>query len=143
MAGMGLNTVDLGGQLQIRWDPNSQTVRRATGGILSIGAGGPFPQEISLDKAHLLSGVFTFARQTERVDVSLALTQPDGSAPREVTAFLGKLPGSEDPAVRDKLAKIQAELDAEVERNARLQKDLDRLSKEFHDQARGRALDKR
>jgi proteasome lid subunit RPN8/RPN11 len=147
---LGLNTIDNAGQLQIRWDRNSPFVLQATGGALSIGTGGPSRQEIPLDKAHLLTGVVTFARQTERVDVGLNLTQPDGHSAHEVTIFMGKLPDStpaQDPAVleqRDSLAKqvakIQTELDAETARNAKLQRSMDQLSKQLRKQQRGRLL---
>jgi proteasome lid subunit RPN8/RPN11 len=147
---LGLNTIDSEGQLQIRWDRNSPAVQRASGGVLSIGAGGPSRQEIPLDKAHLLSGVFTFARQTERVDVSLGLTQPDGRSSREVTMFVGKLPDTkpaEDPAVQEQrdnltkqVAKIQTDLDDEIARNAKLQKSMDQMSKQIHNQQRSRLL---
>jgi proteasome lid subunit RPN8/RPN11 len=147
---LGLNTIDSDGQLQIRWDRNSAAVLRATGGILSIGAGGPSRQEIPLDKAHLLSGVFTFARQTERVDVSLGLTQPDGRPSREVTMFVGKLPDTKpavDPAAQEQqdnltkqVAKMQTELAAESARNAKLQKSMDQLSKQLRNQQRSRLL---
>jgi len=149
-APLGLNTVDIDGQLQIRWNPNSPAVQRSAGGVLSIYAGSPFPQEVPLDKAHLLSGVFTFGRQTERVDVRLDLTQPGSRASREVTTFMGRLPDrkpAEDPAVkeeRDKLAKqvekIQSDLNVEIERNANLRKSVDQLSKQLREQQRGRLL---
>jgi len=147
---VGLNTIDSEGQLQIRWDRNSPLVQRASGGALSIGAGGPSRQEILLDKAHLLSGVFTFARQTEHVDVSLELKQPDGRSSREVTMFVGKLPETtpaEDPAVlaqRDSLAKqvakMQSDLNAQAARNFKLQKSVDQLTKQLHNQQRSRLL---
>ena len=145
---LGLNTIDSEGQLQIRWDRNSPAVQRASGGVLRIGAGGPSRQQIPLDKAHLLSGVFTFARQTERVDVSLGLTQPDGRSSREVTMFVGKLPDktpAADPAVQEErdnlakqVAKIQTDLDAEIARNAKLQKSMDQMSKQLRAQQRSR-----
>jgi len=147
---LGLITADNDGQLQIRWNRNSPAVQQASSGVLSIGTGGPSTQEIPLDKAHLLSGAFTLARQTERVDVSLATTQADGHATHETTAFLGKLPDPkpvEDPAMqeqRDKLskqvAKMQSDLDAEMARNAKLRKTVDQLSKQLHDQQRSRLL---
>jgi proteasome lid subunit RPN8/RPN11 len=147
---LGLNTLDSDGQLQIRWNPNSLVVQQASGGVLSIDTGGPTPQEIPLDKAHLLSGVFTFGRQTERVDVGLATTQADGHATREVTTFMGKLPDKktmEDPAVqqqRDNLAnqvaKMQTDLDAEIARNSKLRKTVDQLSQQLREQQRNRLL---
>lgn len=147
---LGLNTLDSDGQLQIRWNPNSVAVQQASGGVLSIDTGGPTPQEIPLDKTHLLSGVFTFGRQTERVDVSLATTQADGHATREGTAFMGKLPDKkplEDPAIqqqRDNLAKqvakMQTDLNAEIARNSKLRKTVDQLSQQLREQQRSRLL---
>jgi proteasome lid subunit RPN8/RPN11 len=147
---LGLNTLDSDGQLQIRWNSNSAAVQQASGGVLSIDMDGAAPQEIRLDKAHLLSGAFTLTRQTERVDVSLATTQTDGHATREVTTFMGKLPDKrpvEDPVIqqqRDNLAKqvakMQADLDAEIARNSNLRKTVDELSKQIREQQRSRLL---
>jgi proteasome lid subunit RPN8/RPN11 len=146
---LGLNLIDSNGQLQIRWNPNFPALLQASGGILSIDTGAA-TQQIALDKAHLLSGAFTFARQTERVDVSLGIVQRDGHASHEVTTFMGKLPDQkpvEDPALqqqRDKLsqqvAKMQSDLDAEIARNAKLRETVDQLSKQLRDQQRSRLL---
>ncbi len=114
---LGLNTIDYNGQLQIRWNSNSAAVQQATGGALSIDSGGAVPQEISLDKAHLLSGVVTIARQAPRVDVSLSLTDPDGRPAREATTFMGKLPDADDAAAqqqRDNLAKQVAKMQSDL-----------------------------
>ncbi len=75
---LGLYTIDSEGQLQIYWSRDSAAVQRASAGVIKINSGTSAPSEIPLDKAHLLSGVFTLARQTERVDVNLGVTQPDG-----------------------------------------------------------------
>src|SRR5262249_48841485 len=48
----GLQTVDLDGQLQIRWDRNSAAVQSAREAILTIQDGGT-PLAIELDKEHL------------------------------------------------------------------------------------------
>jgi proteasome lid subunit RPN8/RPN11 len=147
---LGLNTLDSDGQLQIRWNSNSAAVQQASHGVLSINVEGQALQEIPLDKAHLQSGAFTFGRQTERVDVSLATTQADGNTRREVTTFMGKLPDKRpvvDPAVqqqRDNLAKqvakMQADLDEEIARNSKLRKTVDQLSKQLREQQRSRLL---
>ncbi len=144
----GLNTVDLNGQLQIRWNPNSQAVSQATSGVLRVTGGAPSAEEIALDRDHLLSGVFTVARQAERVDVSLVLNQPDGRPIREVTGFVGKLAepktaSQESPAAQPKqdgVAKIRADLDGEIQRNRKMQKSVDVLAKQLHDQQRDRVL---
>jgi proteasome lid subunit RPN8/RPN11 len=88
----GLNTVDLDGQYQIRWNRDSPAVAHATDGVLRVKGGAPSAEQIALDRDHLLSGVFTVARQSERVDVSLQLNQPAGQAVREVTSFIGNCP---------------------------------------------------
>ena len=96
----GLNAVDANGQLQVRWDSNSRAVREARQAVLTISDAGSSTL-IPLDKQHLASGAFAYARQGERVDVKLSLQQADGSRVEEATGFLGKLPerksGPENP----------------------------------------------
>jgi proteasome lid subunit RPN8/RPN11 len=147
----GLNTVDLDGQLQIRWNRNAAAVLKATDGVLYVKGGAPSAEKIALDRDHLLSGIFTIARQAERVDVSLVLNQPDGQPIREVTGFIGKLPESktaaqERPApqpVQDGVAKIRADLEGEIQRNRKMQKSVDFLAKQLHDQQRDRLLNQK
>jgi hypothetical protein len=96
----------------------------------------------------LRSGVFTFERRTERVDVSLSLAQPDGPATRIGTTFMGKLPerkAVQDPAIeqeRDRLekqlAKMKADLNAEIARNAKLKNTVSQLTRQLHEQQRAR-----
>ncbi len=109
---LGLNTSDLDGQLQIRWNPDSPAVHQAANGALSIASGGSPPQEIPLDRPHLLSGVFTLGRTSERVDVALSITELDGRARfGEVTTFLGKLPERkpvQDPAAQQQRDAMRA-----------------------------------
>ena len=126
-AAAGLNTVDEAGQLQIRWDANAPEVRVATGARLEIADGGP-AAAIPLDAQHLASGVFTYARRTERVDVSLVLDEPAGAALRQTTSFLGQKPPAPpaDSGVKNQdAATLRQQLDAEIERNRKLQKQLD------------------
>jgi len=132
---VGLNTLDNGGQLQIRWDRNSPAVREANEGILMIGDG-PLPQAIQLNADHLRSGSFTYGRQGERVEVALTLMRPGAQPVREVTTYLGKLPEhhsapEEDPALRKErddlarqVARQAADLEAERARSKKLAKDL-------------------
>ena len=84
----GLNTVDLNGQLQIRWNRNSPAVSQATNGVLHVKGGALSAEEIALDRDHLLSGVFTIARQDERVDVSLVLNNRMASRYAKLPALL-------------------------------------------------------
>ena len=149
--GLGLNTLDLDGQLQIRWNRNSPAVLQAAGGVLSVSGSGAPAQDLALDKAHLLSGAFTIARQSERVDVALTLTQRDGQPVREATSFLGKLPerkqvqAKEDPAAQrqredqaKQMAKMKSDLDGEIQRNRKLQRSVDFITKQLKDQQRAR-----
>jgi hypothetical protein len=89
--------------------------------MLEITDGATIPQSIRLDAAHLATGALTYSRESERVDVALAATQPDGQTVREVASFLGRLPAqraaSDDPDGRK-------ERDTEAQRAERLQKDL-------------------
>ena len=138
----GLNTLDIVGELQIRWNGRSSEVMQAAGGVLSLSGVGR-PQEILLDHAHLLSGVFTVARKSDRVDVTLTLTQPDGRQSREATFFLGELPDEavkpdleaprQDGGLAEQVSKIRSDLDAEILENRRLRKSLDDLSRQVRE----------
>jgi hypothetical protein len=132
---LGLNTIDLEGQLQIRWNRNAPAVQQAVNGILHITGADPSTQAIALDHNHLLSGVFTVTRQAERVDVSLSLTGLEGEPIREATAFVGKLPEampvSAEQDALEQVAKIRADLDAEIQRSREMQKSIDLLTKQL------------
>ena len=86
--------MDAGGQLQIRWDRNSPSVREARDGILTI-YDGPVPEAIELDSIHLQTGVFTYARKGARIDVAMTLNEPDGQKVHEATSYLGTAPESQ------------------------------------------------
>ena len=72
-----LRAQDSKGQLQIRWDTESSLIRRATGAKLYIidGADRIF---VNLDGKRLRRGAVTYPRQTDRVELRLAVTEPDG-----------------------------------------------------------------
>jgi proteasome lid subunit RPN8/RPN11 len=140
-ASIGLNTVDQAGQLQIRWDPNSTSIRAAAGASLEIADGDPPSNVIPLDTQHLASGVFTYGRRNARVDVTLVLDQPGGAKVRQVTSFLGQKPpapstganpaqpGAAQPnhdreETARLIAGLRAQLNAELERNRTLEKQL-------------------
>jgi len=133
---IGLNTVETAGQLQIHWNADSAPVRRATAASLEIADGDLPHQSIALDAAHLVSGAFTYAGRSARVDVTLALDQPDGSRQRQVTTFLSKEPPSPissaypvppDPE-HGKLVRLvdtlRTQLADERERSRKLEKEL-------------------
>ncbi len=144
---LGLNTVDLDGQLQVRWNRNSPTIAQASSATLQIAGPNPMPA-IALDREHLLSGTFTVERHSERVDVTMIVTGPGGGVVREATTYVGALPAHKPadsavarpavPAVNAELLqevrRLRADLDAETAHGKRLQKDVDFLAKEFRDQ---------
>ena len=138
-ASIGLNTLDQAGQLQIRWDANSALMRRASGGSLEIVDGDSPAAAIALDAPHLASGVFTYGRRNERVDVALVLDQPGAAQVRQITSFLGQkppVPAAPAPAappaaappkqdreeMRQLVAGLRAQLDAELEHSRKLEK---------------------
>jgi proteasome lid subunit RPN8/RPN11 len=148
-APIGLNTIDTDGQLQIRWDRNSASIRQASGARLSITDTGPNAREIQLDPVRLQSGNFTYAREGESVTVLLTLDEPNGGQTHEVSTFLGKLPAPSGPAdilemrkQRDALtqeaARLRQQLAQEAETNKRLQKALDEARGQLQQQARKR-----
>ena len=146
---MGLNAIDREGQLQINWNRNSPAVRRAVKAILEISDGATLAQAVTLDPAHLQNGLFSYGRQSERVDVKLILHQRDGQQFREVTTFLGKLPDrkppEEDPEVRKQreqmaaeAAKLKTDLDTQAARTRKLERDLKSIKDEMKNQQQRR-----
>ena len=115
---IGLNAIDSGGQLQIRWDRNSPAVRAARDGILTI-EDGPLPEAIELDPAHLHAGAFTYFRKGGRIDVTMTLNEQDGQKIHEATTYLG-----EDPAARRERDALTKSLEAERERARKLEEEL-------------------
>jgi hypothetical protein len=138
---VGLNTLDADGQLQIRWNPNSPTVQTAVDAILEI-TDGPTPQAIQMDRPHLQAGVFTYARQGDRVEVKLIVHLPHGQDVRDVTTFLGKLPerkpAPEDPEIRKQRDQLKSDLEAQAVRTRRLEKSLTNVQKTLREEQQQR-----
>jgi len=147
---LGLNAIDLAGQLQIRWDRNSPAVRQAAEGILEV-LDGDAPQANALDAAHLQAGVFTYARRTEKVDITLSARLPDGRLVREATSFLGRPPDAGFAAGSSELrktqedfakqaAKLKSDLNAQTVRTRTLEKSMAAVQKQLKDQQARRML---
>jgi len=138
---VGLIAIDREGQLQITWDRNAPAVRQAVDATLEISDGGPLPQAITLDQAHLQNGYFSYLRQSERVDVKLTLGAAEGRQVRDVTTFLGKLPLRQPEAEiearrqRDELAaqaaKLKTDLEMQAARTRKLERDLKTVQTEL------------
>ncbi|MBS1857993.1 MAG: hypothetical protein JST11_21670 [Acidobacteria bacterium] len=151
---LGLSTLDRDGQLQIGWDRNSMAVRRAVDATLEISDGTMLPQSITLDQEHLENGSFTYARQSERVDVKLTVHPPNGRPVADSTTFLGKLPPHppatapvEDPAARQQreaisetTKQLKTDLEREAARTRRLENDLKSVRDELHKEQQRRMV---
>jgi proteasome lid subunit RPN8/RPN11 len=94
---IGLASLDRDGQLQIQWNGNASAVMASTSASLLILDGGK-PLRVELGRPHVLTGSFTYARTTGRVDVTLILPQPGGKEVREATLFAGEPPPAAKPA---------------------------------------------
>ena len=135
---MSINAVDDLGQLQIRWDTSSPSIRAAQSGILSIVDGGP-PQRIPLDRPQVQAGTFTYKRTGARVDARLTILMADGSSVDAATTFLGppvieeaeSAASNAPPAVLAKQnAQLRRQLEEQIARNKTLQTQLERLRKQ-------------
>ncbi len=136
---LALQAIDTDGQLQIRWNSASPSVRAAASATLVI-ADGPKPLQVPLDPAHLQSGSYTYARRGSHVDVSLAVPRPAGQELREATTFAGAAPSGkappDDPGLRSERdalaaenARLKVDLARQVERNKLLDKGMAELRK--------------
>ncbi len=114
-----LQAQDSRGQLHIRWDTDSDLIRRATGAKLYItdGAERIF---VSLDGMWLRRGAVTYPRQTDRVEFRLAVTGPDGRLVEQQATFFeapapsvkqNQLEASVRPAAPPEQAPAETEAD--------------------------------
>jgi hypothetical protein len=155
LASIGLNTADAAGQLQIRWNANADAVRLATSASIEIGDGDSPRNIVPLEAGQLASGVFTYERRNERVDVALELAQPGGEKVRQATSFLGqKPPAAAQPAdsgqskqEREETSRtaagLRAQLEAEREHSRKLEKELATASAPLEaERERSRKLEK-
>jgi proteasome lid subunit RPN8/RPN11 len=118
---LGLRTTDHEGQLEIHWDPTSPGIRAAAGSRLEISDGGVMSQIIPLDPAHLQAGVFTYGRQSEKVDVKLVVRPAGGKDSAEATTYVGKLPERKPPPETEEAKKQREESAAQA---AKMKADL-------------------
>jgi proteasome lid subunit RPN8/RPN11 len=131
---LSLAVSDDNGQLKIQWDRTAPAVRNALDGSLQIADGNAVPQSVRLDSAHLAAGGFTYARQSERVDVTLIATEPGGQMVREQASFLGRLPTQRATPSSQPVAptgdtdaereKLQKDLNFQAAKTRKLEKDL-------------------
>jgi proteasome lid subunit RPN8/RPN11 len=148
---LGLRAADRDGQLDISWDRASVPIREAKEGLLEISDGGPMPQSISMDSAHLQAGSFTYGRQSEKVDVKLIVRNAEGQEFRQVASFLGKLPDrkpqedaealrKEREAMAAQAAKMKLDLNWQSVKQKKLEKELQTVRDELRQQQQRRLL---
>jgi hypothetical protein len=89
------HALDRQGQLQIRWDPESDPIRRARGAKLFI-TDGTDRLFVDLDARLLRRGVVSYARASGVVDLRLALAEPDGRLVEQRAIFFGEPPPDAD-----------------------------------------------
>jgi|SRR5579883_1708450 len=130
-ASIRLVTIDDEGQLQILWDPSQPVVLRSSGASLEIKDGNE-SRSFTVSPAQLQTGSFTYGRQSERVDVTLSISRPEGGNLVQVTTYVGKPPKSTSANTRvqperDKLAEEVVQLRNALARASERTKKLERL----------------
>jgi proteasome lid subunit RPN8/RPN11 len=140
---LALASTDRDGQLHIQWNAASRAALASTSGSLLIVDGSNPPVSVELGRPHVLTGSFTYARRSDRVDVTLILPQPGGREVREATLFASAAPaapaavappaaepsGESTQALKAEIARLKQENAAQVERNKRIEKAMDELRK--------------
>jgi hypothetical protein len=94
-AAIQLQAADRQGQLQIRWDPESDLVRRATAAKLFI-IDGSQRLYVKLDGTRLRRGAVNYPRRSDRVELRLALAEPDGRMVEQQATFVVPRPANRD-----------------------------------------------
>jgi hypothetical protein len=90
-----LQALDKKGQLQIRWNPDSNAIRRAVSAKLYI-IDGSDRLFVKLDDVRLRLGNVKYARNSGRVELRMELAEPDGRQVEEQATFVGPRPSTAD-----------------------------------------------
>jgi hypothetical protein len=94
-ASIQLQALDRQGQLQIRWDPESDLVRRARGAKLFI-LDGLQRLYVKLDGLRLRRGTVNYPRLSDRVELRLVLAEPNGRMVEQKATFVLTRPANRD-----------------------------------------------
>jgi hypothetical protein len=86
-----LQALDQKGHLQIRWNPDSDAIRRAVAAKLYI-IDGSERLFVKLDGARLRLGTVSYEPTSDRVELRMELAQPDGKRIQDRITFVGKRP---------------------------------------------------
>jgi hypothetical protein len=81
-----LQALDRKGELHIQWNPDSDLIRLAKGAKLFI-TDGTERIYVKLDSARLRRGTVSYARRSDRVELRMALAEPDGKLVEEQATY--------------------------------------------------------
>jgi hypothetical protein len=148
---LALAVSDAAGQLQIRWDGAATFVQSAAKGSLEIDDG-EHKAIVPLNADRLRAGSFTYARESQSVDVRLSVEDPSGRRLHEAASFFGKLPerpaavsdpgaAKERDLVAQEAARLRAALAAQTERANRLEKSLEETRRQMKKDQQRRRLE--
>jgi hypothetical protein len=112
---ISLTLLEREGQLQIEWNPAARPVAGAIRGTLAI-VDGNETQSVSLTRADLVAGKFTYQRKSGDIEVRLSVQDAGGDSTQEASRFLGQPPVRSDPEELRTLENRRAELEAEIAR---------------------------
>lgn len=113
---LALAATERGGKLQIAWNPKVPVIASAAHGTLTV-TDGQAPRTYELTPQDLSRGNFSYQRNSEDVEIRLAVESSSGSKTEEATTFLGGSPSK--PSSDQQLVTAQqqiADLTAENER---------------------------
>lgn len=86
-----LQALDRKGELHIQWNPDSELIRLAMGAKLFI-TDGSDRIYVKLDGARLRRGTVSYSRQSDRVELRMALAEPDGKLVEEQATYTSARP---------------------------------------------------
>ena len=88
-----LQALDRKGELHIQWNPDADLIRLASGAKLFI-TDGSDRIYVKLDGPRLRRGTVRYARQSDRVELRMALAEPDGKFVEEQATYISTRPVS-------------------------------------------------
>lgn len=115
---ISLSVLEHDGQLRIEWNHAARPVTSAVHGTLVINDGRN-TQTFALSPRDLTAGNYTYARKTGDVEIRMSVEDADGVKVQEASRFLGQAPVTVDPNEMGDLKKKRDDLEAEVERLTR------------------------
>jgi proteasome lid subunit RPN8/RPN11 len=119
---ISLAVVEHEGLLRIEWNHSARPVTAAVHGTLVINDGSN-TQTYALSPRELTAGSYTYERKTGDVEVRMSVEDSEGAKVQEASRFLGQPPVKVDPNELGDLKKKREELEAEVQRLIRANRD--------------------